>query len=926
LLDVDADGDLTYNGVKVIEEVKEKTDLITTTGTGTKFLCDDGTYKQPTGNIDLSDYYTKTETNTKLNDYYLKTEVDTKLGDYYTKDDTNTKLTDYIKKTDLTTKFADYYTKTQIDGITGDLGTLTVTGASDLVSALNIIDQKFMQSISFSGKVLTLVYKNGATFNIDVSSVITDTSIGELKDVDLSNLTDGKILKYDLADGKFKVADENGDEILQEAKDYTDDAIAKIEHTAKLAVDAKPTYNAGVITYYVNGTEETTEDDNTWFFYDVDGVTYQTLFISGVEKTIQSGTIDDSNFLQKSDVASTYTGNEVDTSKIADLGALKALETILKSAINSHVAKTDIVDNLTSTDTDRPLSANQGRVLNEAISDKASSSDVYTKTEADATFISSTELNNHINDTVAHLTQAERDSLLTEDKITKLVESTSTDEEVPSAKAVFTLSEKKLEKTSVVTTIDENSDDNHVPTALAAYNEFEKKVDKTSIVTSIDSTSTDEQVISAKATYDEFAKHQIIEYAVTTSDSDKLANIGIADISTITSLLDITKNLGDGKRIVLQVNNSDKTTLYSNGVIPIDESGILIITWERARGVAYYTTDNALIFMTTTTNAITTEWRDWKRLNPNSLIYTNNDKSAIDFDSYTTSGTYYIEYNTGHSNAPTAYNGWLQVFATETAMGVSNKYIKQVLYRFGTVNKNCQETYERMYNGSTWSNWTRITDVSNLKLLDASYINKLGLTTDSDSKYALSDIFNALPENSITLFDNAIVSTSDLPFSGALGTFEISKIGTHRTKTQFTVKAQTPRVYNMGINDNGGLSGIWVQQCTTTSLQTSNKGVTKFTAFDDETNYKPHDHTRYYVMGGTCFVNIDVTVVSPTTSATTILTDLPKSVSGIYLTIPAFSQAGKVPLTVSASAGSVSLMYGEAGCRYLSSFSYAVAD
>ena len=508
LLDVDADGDLTYNGVKVIEQVKAKTDLIATTGTGIKFLADDGTYKQPAGDVDLSEYYTKTEVGKKLNDYYLKTEVDTKLDDYYTKDDTNTKLGDYVKKTDMNTKLSDYYTKTQIDGITGDLGTLTVTGASDLVGALNIIDKKFMDSISFSGKVLTLKYKNGATFNIDVSSIITDTSVGELKDVDLTGLADGKVLKYDLADGKFKPAEVSGADVLKDAKDYTDKAVANAEHMSKKLVDAKPTYNAGTITYYVSGVEETTTDENTWFFYDVSGVTFQTLFIGGVEKTIQSGSIDDSNFLQKTDVSSTYTGNEVDTSKIADLAALKALETILKSSINSQVAKTDIVDNLTSTDTDRPLSANQGKVLNEAISDKANSTDVYTKTESDANFVSATQLKQHTDDTVAHLTQTERDSFLTEDDITKLVESASTDKEVPSAKAVFTLSEKKLDKTALVTTIDDNSDDNHTPSALATKTELDKKandnevVKTTDITTTIDSTSTDSKIPSAKAIYD----------------------------------------------------------------------------------------------------------------------------------------------------------------------------------------------------------------------------------------------------------------------------------------------------------------------------------------------------------------------------------------------------------------------------------------
>ena len=44
----------------------------------------------------------------------------------------------------------------------------------------------------------------------------------------------------------------------------------------------------------------------------------------------------------------------------------------LKTEVDKKVNKTDIVDNLTSTDTDKPLSANQGKVLKDDLGDKAS--------------------------------------------------------------------------------------------------------------------------------------------------------------------------------------------------------------------------------------------------------------------------------------------------------------------------------------------------------------------------------------------------------------------------------------------------------------------------------------------------------------------------------------------------------------------------
>lgn len=56
----------------------------------------------------------------------------------------------------------------------------------------------------------------------------------------------------------------------------------------------------------------------------------------------------------------------------------------LKNALeNVFVKKTDIQNNLTSTDTNKPLSANQGKVLKTLVDAKANANNVYTKTEID---------------------------------------------------------------------------------------------------------------------------------------------------------------------------------------------------------------------------------------------------------------------------------------------------------------------------------------------------------------------------------------------------------------------------------------------------------------------------------------------------------------------------------------------------------------
>ena len=86
------------------------------------------------------------------------------------------------------------------------------------------------------------------------------------------------------------------------------------------------------------------------------------------------------DYLKKTDAASTYAtittvDGKVDKTSILTANDPSATDDQVYSAkaINTEldkvVKKTDIVDNLTSTDTDKPLSANQGKVLNDTINE-----------------------------------------------------------------------------------------------------------------------------------------------------------------------------------------------------------------------------------------------------------------------------------------------------------------------------------------------------------------------------------------------------------------------------------------------------------------------------------------------------------------------------------------------------------------------------
>ena len=141
---------------------------------------------------------------------------------------------------------SNYYTKAEIDELVvkpvkekteqneeniGEMADLEVSTWVDLVTAINSLYNSFMTSLVYTvndegKKVLRITYRNGQHVDVDISAIVTDSSIGDLKDVDATTKLEGYALVFEAATSKFKPKDLKLNELLQNAKDYTDEQIA----------------------------------------------------------------------------------------------------------------------------------------------------------------------------------------------------------------------------------------------------------------------------------------------------------------------------------------------------------------------------------------------------------------------------------------------------------------------------------------------------------------------------------------------------------------------------------------------------------------------------------------------------------------------------------------------------------------------------
>lgn len=234
--------------------------------------------------------------------------------------------------------------------------TQNTTNITTLNDKTDIIKNKTIKSMVFSNKKIVYTFYDDSTQEIDLSNLSGNGALIDLSDVDSSiTLSDGMKLVYNLSTNKWvPTVDDSSTDILNNAKSYTDNQIANISKANATTCETKPSASEAVA--------------NTWYYYQEDGIWKQTIYIGGVEVTIDSGDINLTNYVNKTnDITSTYTGTETDTSKIPDINSLNALKALIDTSIALKLNISDIIDNLISEDTDKALSANQGKILNDRL-------------------------------------------------------------------------------------------------------------------------------------------------------------------------------------------------------------------------------------------------------------------------------------------------------------------------------------------------------------------------------------------------------------------------------------------------------------------------------------------------------------------------------------------------------------------------------
>ena len=149
--------------------------------------------------------------------------------------------------------------------------------------------------------------------------------------------------------------------LKDECDDYTNEQVKKVNKPKGVICDEKPTFSDGTITYKQNGEIKTTLETNLLFYYNSNGVLNQTLFIDGVELTINNTSgVDFTDYVNKNtDLANGYTGNEINKTKVT---TIKELDDLLSLIDIKKINVTDVIDDWLHIDTDKPVSA---RVANE---------------------------------------------------------------------------------------------------------------------------------------------------------------------------------------------------------------------------------------------------------------------------------------------------------------------------------------------------------------------------------------------------------------------------------------------------------------------------------------------------------------------------------------------------------------------------------
>jgi len=145
-------------------------------------------------------------------------------------------------------------------------------------------------------------------------------------------------------------------------------------------------------------------------------------------------------------------------------------------------------------------------------------------------------------------------------------------------------------------------------------------------------------------------------------------------------------------------------------------------------------------------------------------------KHSLDCNTYLSQGCWYISSGLAMLNMPSSVvNGWLKILPS------TGTFIKQILYRAGTLDSTDYKIYTRTYNKTSkkWSDWVEIITSKTKVCVNASFLNDQISCVYGASTY---------PKNSTTRYTNADCFSST---KGAVG-ITINKTGTYHIGARAT--------------------------------------------------------------------------------------------------------------------------------------------
>lgn len=243
-----------------------------------------------------------------------------------------------------------YYDKGQSDARyakandVGDITNFVVDNWNDLVDAVNKTFLLGAESFNFDAdrRSLEIITRGGNIINIDVSQIILATSITDFKDMFIMNIVDGQSLVWNASRQKWVNKSVDANAVLEEAKAYTDNKVEKMTDTEAIAVDEKPTFYGGVVTYKKAGETrqiEVTDKRVFFYYYAEDGSATQTIWVDGTEFNISmGGKLDLSDYIKTEKIISTFDEQFADLDKIADTNYIKEFKDYMEAHDSSDAS------------------------------------------------------------------------------------------------------------------------------------------------------------------------------------------------------------------------------------------------------------------------------------------------------------------------------------------------------------------------------------------------------------------------------------------------------------------------------------------------------------------------------------------------------------------------------------------------------------